>query len=47
MLYEQTTPMKTKINYDAIRAEKNEMLKRFLLAKKKAEQSGQIVTKPI
>lgn len=47
MIYEQTTKKNTEIDYAAIKAEKNVMLRRFLLAKKKAEQSGQVVTKPI
>ena len=37
--------MKDKIDYDAIKAQKNEMLQRFLEAKKKAEQSGQVISK--
>ncbi|WP_413493066.1 hypothetical protein [Morganella psychrotolerans] len=47
MSYEQKTEMNAKIDYDAIRAQKNKMLQRFLLAKKKTEQSGQVVAKPI
>ena len=47
MLYERKTEMNAKIDYDAIKVQKNEMLQRFLLAKKKAEQSGQVVAKPI
>ncbi|MBT0394722.1 hypothetical protein ISO77_04095 [Morganella morganii subsp. morganii] len=47
MLYEQTTKKNTEIDYAAIKAQKNAMLQRFLLAKKKAEQSGQVITKPI
>lgn len=47
MLYERTTKMNTNINYNAIKTQKNEMLQRFLQAKKKAEQAGQIVAKPI
>ena len=47
MSYEQKTEISAKIDYIAIKTQKNEMLQRFLLAKKKAEQSGQIVAKPI
>jgi len=39
--------MNAKIDYTAIKASKNEMLQRFLQAKKKAEQAGQVVAKPI
>ena len=48
MLYERKTEkMNVNIDYDAIKAQKNEMLQRFMLAKKKAEQTGQVVAKPI
>ncbi len=48
MLYEcKTEKMNLNIDYDAIKAEKNEMMQRFLLAKKKAEQTGEVVAKPI
>ncbi len=48
MLYGRVTEkMNKNINYDAIREQKNDMIQRFLQAKKKAEQSGQVVTKPI
>ena len=48
MLYGRVTEkMNKNINYDTIRAQKNDMIQRFLQAKKKAEQSGQVVTKPI
>lgn len=47
MLYERKTEMNAKIDYDTIKALKNEILQRFLLAKKKAEQSGRVVAKPI
>ncbi len=48
MLYERKAEkMNLNIDYDAIKAQKNEMLKRFLLAKKKAEQTGQVVAKPL
>jgi len=39
--------MNLNIDYDAIKTQKNEMLQRFMLAKKKAEQTGQVVVKPI
>lgn len=39
--------MNVNIDYDAIKAEKNVMIQRFLQAKKKAEQAGQVVAKPI
>ena len=35
MLYERTTKKNTEIDYAAIKAQKNAMLQRFLLAKKK------------
>lgn len=48
MLYERKVEkMNLNIDYDAIKAQKNEMLQRFLLAKKKAEQTGQVVAKPL
>lgn len=45
MLYERETKMN--INYDTIKAQKNEMIQRFLQAKKQAEQSGKIIAKPL
>lgn len=48
MLYEwKIKNMNLNIDYDAIKANKNEMIQRFLLAKKKAEQTGQVVAKAI
>lgn len=48
MLYERSNKnMKTKINYEAIREQKQAMLQRFLQAKKQAEESGRIVAKAI
>lgn len=48
MLYERNTEkMNTKIDYAAIRESKQAMLQRFMQAKKLAEQSGKVVTKPI
>lgn len=48
MLYERKTEkMNLNIDYDAIKAQKNEMIQRFLLAKKRAEHTGQVVAKPI
>ncbi|GAA0337307.1 hypothetical protein L9H26_02440 [Morganella psychrotolerans] len=47
MSYEQKTGRNAEIDYDAIKTQKNEILQRFLLAKKKAGQSGQVVAKPI
>lgn len=48
MLYERKTEkMNLNIDYDAIKAQKIEMIQRFLLAKKKAESAGQVVAKPI
>ncbi len=48
MLYERNTEnMKTKINYEAIREQKQAMLQRFLQAKQQAEKNGQVVAKPI
>lgn len=48
MLYEwKIKNMNVNIDYDAIKADKNEIIQRFLQAKKKAEQAGQVVAKPI
>ena len=47
MSYKQKREISAKIDYNAIKTQKNEMLQRFLLAKKKAGKSGQIVAKPI
>ncbi|WP_380179625.1 hypothetical protein [Kalamiella sp. sgz302252] len=42
----KTATPDTKIDYDAIRAQKNAMLKQFLQARKEAEQAGKITRKP-
>lgn len=47
MCYKRTTVTPdSKIDYDAIRAQKNAMLKQFLQARKEAEQAGKIIRKP-
>lgn len=41
------SPEKTQVDYKAIREGKTEMMKRFNLARKKAEQQGSVVIKPL
>ncbi|WP_176694742.1 hypothetical protein [Proteus vulgaris] len=46
MLYKQTSKKKNEnVDYDAIKAQKNELLQRFQLAKRKAEQDSQFLVK--
>lgn len=43
----KNTNMTKNIDFEAIKAGKNEMLQRFLKAKAEAEKNGQVKTKPI
>ena len=43
----KNTDMNKNIDFDAIKAGKNEMLQRFLKAKSQAEKSGKVKSKPI
>jgi hypothetical protein len=47
MPYERAAEMNARIDYDAIKAQKREMLQSFLQAKKRAEEAGQVISKPI
>ncbi|WP_237387300.1 hypothetical protein [Xenorhabdus sp. Sc-CR9] len=48
MRYEcKDTHNKEKIDYEAIRRSKNEMLKKVIAAHKEAERKGEIVYKPL